>query len=115
MKTFSVLLLLAFVLPTANAAERSALRSPATGVVCDAYLCADASGVSAKLTRLWLGKRAGERLIAQGEFDHSAFTFANGVYCDVKTRSCRKDRYFGADGQPSGALDIRTTRLLFGH
>ncbi|WP_309300358.1 YcgJ family protein [Yokenella regensburgei] len=52
-------------------------------------------------------------MAAQGAFDCTAFTFANGVYCDTKEKVCRKDRYFGADGKLSGAIDKKTTALLF--
>lgn len=91
------------------------LRSPAKGVVCDAYFCANAEGVSTTLTARYLGKRKGAQQDAQGAFDRTAFTFANGVYCDTKEKVCRKDRYFGADGKPSGAVDITTTEQVFGH
>ncbi|WP_049190438.1 YcgJ family protein, partial [Serratia marcescens] len=55
----------------------------------------------------------GKQLAAQGDFDRTAFTFANGIYCDTKEKVCRKDRYFGADGKPSGKIDRTTTQLLF--
>ncbi|PWI77183.1 hypothetical protein DEO48_25680 [Enterobacter sp. CGMCC 5087] len=97
----------------AEAAEHNKLTNPAAGVVCDAYVCADATGISDTLTAKYLGAKKGQQLAAQGEFDRSAFTFANGVYCDTKEKVCRKDRYFGADGKPSGAIDRTTTKLLF--
>lgn len=90
------------------------LHSPAKGVVCDAYFCANAQGVSTALTARYLGKKKGAQLDAQGAFDRTAFTFANGIYCDTKEKVCRKDRYFGADGKPSGAIDVVTTGQLFG-
>lgn len=108
------LLVVAGALPLmAGAAAQSRLSSPATGVVCDVYLCADAQGVSNGLTAQYLGGKKAQQLAAQGEFDRTAFTFANGVYCDTKEKVCRKDRYFGADGKPSGAIDRTTTQLLF--
>lgn len=97
----------------AGAAEHNKLRSAAKGVVCDVYVCADATGISDTLTTTYLGAKKGQQLTAQGEFDRTAFTFANGVYCDTKEKVCRKDRYFGADGKPSGAIDRTTTQLLF--
>ncbi len=95
-------------------AATKALRSPAKGVVCDTYFCANAQGVSTSLTARYLGKKKSAQLDALGAFDRTAFTFANGVYCDTKEKVCRKDRYFGADGKPSGAIDAVTTRQLFG-
>lgn len=97
----------------ASAAEHSTLVFPAKGIVCDAYFCADAMGISDALTVKYLGAKKGQQLTAQGEFDRTTFTFANGVYCDTKAHVCRKDRYFGADGKPSGAIDRSTTQGLF--
>lgn len=97
----------------AGAAEHNPLRSPEKGVVCDAYFCADAMGVSDPLTTKYLGAKKGQQLVSQGEFDRTAFTFANGIYCDTKEKVCRKDRYFGADGKPSGKIDRKTTQWLF--
>ncbi|WP_048796433.1 YcgJ family protein [Serratia sp. 506_PEND] len=97
----------------AGAAEHNPLRSPAKGVVCDVYFCADATGISDVLTTQYLGAKKGKQLAAQGDFDRTAFTFANGIYCDTKEKVCRKDRYFGADGKPSGKIDRTTTQLLF--
>ncbi|WP_193162765.1 YcgJ family protein [Enterobacter ludwigii] len=98
---------------SAAAEENNKLRLPAKGVVCDAYFCADATGISDSLTAKYLGAKKGQWLVAQGAFDRTAFTFASGVYCDTKEKVCRKDRYFGADGKPSGETDRKTTRWLF--
>ncbi|WP_439070498.1 YcgJ family protein (plasmid) [Serratia nevei] len=100
---------------SAHATGVKKLRSPASGVLCDAYFCADAEGISNGLTTEYLGAKKSEQLAAQGEFDRTAFTFANGVYCDTKEKVCRKDRSFGADGKPAGAVDLMTTKQLFGH
>lgn len=89
-------------------------KSPAVGVVCDIYICADSKGISIELTQKFLGKTASEHLSKQGDFDRSEFTFANGVFCDSKERLCRKDRYFGLDGKRSGVVDEHYTELLFG-
>lgn len=97
----------------AQAAGHNKLHLPTKGVVCDTYFCADATGISDPLTAKYLGTKKGQQLTAQGEFDRTAFTFANGVHCDTKEKVCRKDRYFGADGKPSGAIDKTTTQLLF--
>lgn len=97
----------------AGAAERPVLISPVKGVVCDVYFCADAMGISEALTTKYLGVKKGKQLTAQDKFDRTAFTFANGIYCDTKEKVCRKDRYFGADGKPSGKIDRTTTQWLF--
>jgi Fels-1 Prophage Protein-like. len=97
----------------ANAEMTKALRFPAKGVVCDAYVCADAQGLSTPLTAHYLGKKQSRQLDALGEFDRSSFTFANGVYCDTKEKVCRKDRYYGANGRASGDVDEVTSRHLF--
>ncbi len=98
-----------------HASSSKKLQTPVQGVVCDVYFCADASGVSTTLTEKYLGKKQGDKLMAQGEFDRTVFTFANGVNCDTHARVCRKDRYRGGDGQPTGAVDPLTTLQLFGH
>lgn len=109
-----LMLSLAFVTTTAHAAKaKQKLQSPAPGVVCDKYVCADKSGISALLTEKYLDKKRSQQLMSQGDFDHSEFTFANGIFCDVKEKLCRKDRYYGVDGKRSGAVDPETTRLLF--
>ncbi|RIG60776.1 hypothetical protein CUA59_23310, partial [Shigella flexneri] len=54
----------------------------------------------------------GASLSLQG-YDPSEFTFANGVFCDVKEKLCRDDRYFGVDGKRSGKINQTTTKMLF--
>ncbi|WP_220094859.1 YcgJ family protein [Paraburkholderia hayleyella] len=99
-----------------QAAPRAALYAPAPGVLCDRYLCASrAGGVSRELTEKYLGKKAAARLYSQGDFDPTGFTFANGIFCDVKERLCRSDRYYGEDGKRSGTISRKYTKLLFGH
>ncbi|WP_419722396.1 YcgJ family protein [Serratia fonticola] len=50
----------------------------------------------------YLGKKQGDKLMARGELDRTVFTFANRVNCDRHARVCRKDRYRGGDGKPTG-------------
>jgi len=90
-----------------------ALLSPEKGVLCDHYMCADNRGVSSRLTQKHVGKQAAIKLFSQGDFDRTEFTFANGIFCDVKERLCREGRYFDADGKRSGAISKSYTRLLF--
>lgn len=88
------------------------LKSPAKGVVCDQYVCADQKGISKNLTAKYLGQRQAQKAFSQGSFDTTQFTFANGVFCDTKTQKCHIDRYYDAKGQHS-AVDTTTTKLLF--
>jgi len=112
---FACLALFFAVAATATGAEHAAgVRSPAPGVLCDPYLCANDQGISRELTARHLGEKAAARLFSQGEFDRTEFTLANGVFCDTKERLCRKDRYFGADGKRSGEVSEQYTQLLFG-
>lgn len=97
----------------AGAASGHTLSFPVAGVICDAYFCADAFGVSDRLTNRYLGEKKGRQLTALGRFDRTAFTFDNGIFCSVRARECRKNRYFGANGQRVGALDRVTTEWLF--
>ncbi len=90
----------------------ASVRSPAPGVLCDRYICANDKGISRELTAQYVSKKAAAKL--QGEFDLTEFTFANGVFCDVKERLCRENRYYGADGKHSGAASKKYTALLFG-
>ncbi|MBV7515720.1 YcgJ family protein [Pseudomonas sp. PDM25] len=43
----------------------------------------------------------------------SEFTFVNGIFCDVKERLCREDRYYGVDGKLCEAVSKKYTQLLF--
>ncbi|PMS36397.1 Fels-1 prophage protein [Trinickia symbiotica] len=107
-------LLLALTLSAAEAGQNASVRSPASGVLCDRYMCANDKGVSRELTSRYLGKKAAARLFSQGEFSQTEFTFANGIFCDVKERLCRENRFYGADGKHSGAISEKYTAQLFG-
>ncbi|WP_202914976.1 MULTISPECIES: YcgJ family protein [unclassified Mycolicibacterium] len=111
--TLSVALLSAMSATPARA-DDDAVFAPARGVVCDRYVCADEKGISFGLTESYLGNEAQNRLLSQGDFDLTEFTFTNGIFCDVKERVCREDRYYGADGRPSGAVSEKYTAMLFG-
>ncbi|MFK4825811.1 YcgJ family protein [Paenochrobactrum sp. BZR 588] len=88
------------------------LTTPETGVLCDQYICVDKSGVSVELTRKHIGDNAAQAIKSQGEFDVTEFTFANGVYCDVKVKLCYKNRYFDAEGKRSPVERISTAWLF---
>lgn len=98
----------------AHAQKRPAVYSPAKGVLCDRYVCADSkTGVSPKLTERYLGKKAAKKL--SSDIDPTEFTFIGGIFCDVKEKLCREDRYYGPDGKRSGAVSKKYTKLLFGN
>ncbi|WP_080346707.1 YcgJ family protein [Enterobacter cloacae] len=68
-----------------------------------------------ELTEAYLGKKAAaNEVFTSSDVDLTEFTFANGILCDVKERLCREDRYYGANGQRSGAVSKKYTKLLFG-
>lgn len=93
-------------------AERSTvLRSPKPGVLCDLNFCADDTGVSLELTAKYIGAEAASTLRSLGHFDTKAFTFSTGIFCDVRERLCRRDRYF-EDGERA-PVDEEHTKLLF--
>jgi hypothetical protein len=98
---------------TAQATQRG-LVSPLPGVLCDPYICANDKGVSQPLTEKYLGKKAAAEVFSEGFFDVTEFTFANGIFCDVKERLCRENRYYGTNGKHSGAVSTKYTSLLFG-
>ncbi|MGE8656321.1 MAG: YcgJ family protein [Achromobacter sp.] len=91
------------------------VHSPARGVLCDDYLCADEHGISHALTERYLGAVAVAKLFLLGDFDLTEFTFSNGTFCSTKERLCRKDRYYDMTGKHSGAISERYTNILFGN
>ncbi|BEA40638.1 hypothetical protein VEE08_25150 [Escherichia coli] len=97
----------------ASGNDAGGLQSPACGVVCDPYICVNSDGISPELTRKCLGEKAAENLQSLQGYDPSEFTFSNGVFCDVKEKLCRDDRYFGVDGKRSGKINQTTTKMLF--
>ncbi|WGL96203.1 YcgJ family protein [Arsenophonus nasoniae] len=89
------------------------LISPEPSVLCDRYICVDSiTGVSVSLTEKYLGKKQANRLLSQGLFDKTAFTFDNGVFCDIKERKCYIDRYFNEKGQRSKVCQQYTEKLF---
>ena len=111
---YLALVLAAGVVPT-QAAQRAPIQSPEVGVLCDQYMCADEKGVSRELTQKFLGsKAAANTMFDTADLDLTEFTFASGLFCDVKERLCREDRYYGENGQRSGAVSEMYTNMLFG-
>lgn len=94
-------------------ADLSSLKQPEAKTLCDQYVCANSEGISKALTQKYLGQAQANQVFSQGEFDHTQFTFANGVFCDTKMQSCYVDRYFDADGKRS-AVAPKYTKALFG-
>lgn len=113
-RLFCLVSLLAVGVMSAHADPAATVRLRAPGVLCDQYLCANDKGISRQLTEKYVGKQAATKLFSQGDFSLTEFTFANGVFCDVKARLCRENRYYGTDGKHSGAVSKKYTALLFG-
>jgi hypothetical protein len=113
--SLSLALLLTVGVMPAHAKDQATIRSPAPGVLCDRYVCANDKGISHELTEKYLGKKAAAaEVFTSSNVDLTEFTFANGIFCDVKERLCREDRYYGANGQRSGAVSKKYTTALFG-
>jgi len=87
--------------------------SPKKGVICDKYICADKKGVSKSLTAKYLGTKKASKAFSQSNFDTSAFTLSNGVFCDTNTKRCHVDRYF-ENGHRS-KVDKSMTDKLFNY
>lgn len=106
--------LFALAASAVEAQPSAGISSPRHRVLCDRYLCANDKGVSRALTAKYRGRKAAARLYAQGNFDPTQFTLSNGVFCDVKERLCRTNRFYGTDGKRSGPVSKRYTSILFG-
>ena len=96
---------------SAIAKTSTSLISPKKGVICDQYICVDKKGVSKSLTAQYLGTKKANKVFSQGNFDRSAFTFSNGVFCDTNTKRCHVDRYF--DNGHRSKVDKKITDQLF--
>lgn len=70
--------------------KHSSVYSPAQGVVCDkkAGFCSDSYGISMGLTKEYIGQAAQDKLMSYKDFDTSAFTMSNHVFCDTNVRTC---------------------------
>lgn len=84
------------------------------GAICDraSGFCADHMGVSAELTRLYLGEKAGQKLLAEinkvgiNEVDLTIFTMHGGLNCDTKVKTCWTNRF-------DKKIDTKATNTLF--
>ncbi|WP_425292085.1 YcgJ family protein [Brucella anthropi] len=102
-----------FCTPTC-AAQSDSVYSPANGILCDKFFCADASGISNGLTMQYLGNAAAEKLASQSGLDRTKFTLSNGVFCDVEQRKCYKDQYRGPNAGTQRSVSAKFSRELFG-
>lgn len=84
------------------------------GAICDKQsgFCADRMGVSVGLTKLYLGEKAEQKLMAQinevgiQNFDATNFTMRGGLTCDTKVRTCWTNRF-------DKKIDHKATQTLF--
>ncbi len=90
-------------------ASSEGFSSPAKGVLCDGFMCADASGVSRRLTVRYLGNHRAQQIPAP-DLEEDDFTFADGSYCDTQRRLCYQSRY----NQSEDGIDAEYTEVLFG-
>ena len=85
------------------------------GAICDrtSGFCADFMGVSVALTKMHLGDKAEQKLMAEinkvgiNDFDASTFTMRGGLTCDTKVKTCWTNRY-------DKKVDVKATKTLFG-
>jgi hypothetical protein len=85
------------------------------GAICDrtSGFCADFMGVSVALTKLYLGDKAEQKLMAEinkvgiQDFDATTFTMRGGLNCDTKVKTCWTNRY-------DKKVDAKATKTLFG-
>lgn len=72
--------------------HKGSVYSPARGVVCDrkSGFCADSYGISLGMTKDYLGQKNQDIWAKRtsGNFDTSAFTMSNGVFCDTNDGRC---------------------------
>jgi hypothetical protein len=114
MKNIILILSLAFASTAGLAAGagktiKGSVTTPEAGVICDkkANFCADATGISVALTKMYLGDKAEKKLMDMGSFDMSEFVLTNGVRCDTKTQKCTVSKI-------NQTVDAAHTKALFG-
>ncbi len=103
------------LLTLASNAQAAGLEYHKEGAICDrkSGFCADFMGVSVALTKLYLGEKAEQKLMAEinkvgiKDFDASTFTMNGGLNCDTKVKTCWTNRY-------DKKVDVKATKTLFG-
>ncbi|AXS79452.1 YcgJ family protein [Dechloromonas sp. HYN0024] len=96
-------------------AQAAGLEYYKEGAICDrkSGFCADFMGVSVALTKMYLGDKAEQKLMAEinkvglQDFDATTFTMRGGLNCDTKVKTCWTNRY-------DKKVDVRATQTLFG-
>jgi hypothetical protein len=91
LKTLPLLLTLTFATPA-----WAGLDYYKEGAICDkkAGFCADQMGVSLALTKMYLGDKAEQKLMATIKevgseyFNPTSFTMSGGLTCDTKVKQC---------------------------
>ncbi|MFY0033370.1 YcgJ family protein, partial [Acinetobacter baumannii] len=84
-----------------------ALNLAQLGALCISNLCA----TKPSLTNQYLGAKKAKQAFSQGDFDTSAFTFSNGVFCDTTTKLCHVNKFF-ENGHRS-RVDKKMTDKIF--
>lgn len=104
-----------FLLTVALSAQAADLDFYKEGAICDkkSGFCADSMGVSVALTRMYLGDKAEQKLMAEinkvgiQDFDATTFTMRGGLNCDTKVKTCWTNRF-------DKKVDAKATKTLFG-
>lgn len=108
-------LALVSLLATTFVAHAAGLDYYKEGAICDrkSGFCADFMGVSVALTKMYLGEKAEQKLMAEinkvgiEDFDVTRFTMRGGLTCDTKVKTCWTNRY-------DKKVDTKATKTLFG-
>jgi hypothetical protein len=106
---------LIFLMTVSLAANAAGLEYHKEGAICDrkSGFCADFMGVSVALTKMYLGDKAEQKLMAEinkvgiQDFDATTFTMRGGLTCDTKVKTCWTKRY-------DKKVDVKATQILFG-
>ena len=110
-KKIALLVLLA----ATSLAQAAGLEYYKEGAICDrkSAFCVDHMGVSVALTKMYLGDKAEQKLMAEinkvgiQDFDATTFTMRGGLNCDTKVKTCWTNRY-------DKKVDVKATTTLFG-
>ncbi len=82
---------------TYTPSHKGSVYSPERGIVCDkkSGFCADSYGISLGFTKEYLGQKQQDIWVKRitKDFDTTAFTMSNGVFCDTNIRTCYTSKF----------------------
>lgn len=99
----------------ASTAQAAGLDYYKEGAICDekSGFCADFMGISVGLTKLYLGDKAENKLMAEinkvglDDFDVTSFTMSSGLSCEIQKKICWTS-------SSRDKVDSKATKTLFG-